>query len=1504
MKLRHRLLSILLCLVLVLGVFPAVTTPTADAGIGALFAGFAFQQLMGRTMLALATGINAIGEAAGDPETAALVNKWALGITDPSLEVLAKLAEQMAKFHAEVMNELNLINDKLDKNLSGIESALGSAAVNDAYDDYLSAWNSDVTVPMALHGYNQVVNSYKIYLEYAGSYKTGSKINYGGTEMVATEDMVRSCYVSFRSALITMTGQAYDATSGMTQQEYYDHILYETNNIDLKVQSTINNLLGRMLNATGAPSGGRYLDRAAQVAFAYFPFSEDQAAFVDAASKKQVYEITMALMAYQEFIGMRLMYCEEKYNALKESGASEEELSALQTKIDNYCTPNKNIEQLIAGGAACTYPGGVMTSVSTWLSAPLYISLSDNSYLYLQDYLRATSTDTFTLINTTFRKDCDLSMLLEEGDAGMTAANLNSSSWSVEGIERILGGAPSAEHTAEQMEFVRRGVIVPSANGKALVKPIYILSDQTDDRSGMLMSELSYNISSNLAGLLSGFLIPSADYYNLRDGIYSDGHNTYTAVNGTALQALVDNNALSLSGGTLQGYFCSVIGTYPTGRTLSVFTPAPTKNNPESCSAFGLRYFENNSTIFKGIDMLSTASFLEEDVSPGELSTRSYVVVLAGGDATYVDVDVLSTVPGEVTLTGEDYDPATGLAKAGSKLTLTVSNNKVGDITARFRGDASSTQTVTGTEVIVDAANIPNMTNADGTVTVHYYVPYTNVTLRLDRCPHDVITSTTYTPSGTGSYHFVRTVCTACDYETSNTTEDCRDLDLDCLCDKCKVCMHTVQETTVVSNGNSSHTVTTTCTGCGRSTHTTQPCIDEDSDSICDICHSHNIRCTHKYDENGFCDMCGFFEPAVLSSDYYEISNVGQLYWFSSIIRSDHSKLDQDSIPTFDSAAQSVVYLWGRITAPLDLSVTQNEWIPIGTSGTKFQGRFDGGGHHITGLDGALFGSVSGATVSNIAIESGIFGVSDNGLYAGSIACEMLDGSKLEHSYSKATGEAEATLFAGGLVGRLQGTMKNCYFAGDASQVKAARFGGLAGSGSGTFINCHVAAPLSTGSSRSGALLGDHSNDQVLTNVWYDSSLTSLSAGTSLTAPDWGAEAARSHEDFTSGELTYAFNGDQSDIVWYQTIGKQDYPEFTGLQVFFEEPDAYYNDCDHESTTTDFTDNGDGTHTVTETCDSCCIGTVSETVENCVDNDSDELCDLCGADLEQEDDGLFSLAGCNMTLGNELVVNFMMAPENYAEGQYAVLTHNGEEHELPLYTLIGYYAASYGIAAKQMADPLTVTIFDADGNAVSEPFTSSVRDYVSRGLSNDIAEDVGIMLVDMLNYGAAAQSFFRYNTEDLANNTLTEEQAAMASPTPSSEDKSHKGEHCYGSNLTLGDRILLNMFFENLPEATEGMYAEISFTDHYGRKASITVDNAEFVKENTTYTRIVIDDIVLADARQMVTMTVYNADGSAFGSCTDSVESYIARANAADEAELYDTILRFADSAHTYLHNR
>ena len=59
-------------------------------------------------------------------------------------------------------------------------------------------------------------------------------------------------------------------------------------------------------------------------------------------------------------------------------------------------------------------------------------------------------------------------------------------------------------------------------------------------------------------------------------------------------------------------------------------------------------------------------------------------------------------------------------------------------------------------------------------------------------------------------------------------------------------------------------------------------------------------------------------------------------------------------------------------------------------------------------------------------------------------------------------------------------------------------------------------------------------------------------------------------------------------------------------------------------------------------------------------------------------------------------------------------------------------------------------------------------------------------------------------------------------------------------------------------------------------------------------------EIVLADARGLVTVKVYNGE-TEVASVVESVESYIARKST--ESPLFEYIMKFADSAYAYFHS-
>ena len=94
-----------------------------------------------------------------------------------------------------------------------------------------------------------------------------------------------------------------------------------------------------------------------------------------------------------------------------------------------------------------------------------------------------------------------------------------------------------------------------------------------------------------------------------------------------------------------------------------------------------------------------------------------------------------------------------------------------------------------------------------------------------------------------------------------------------------------------------------------------------------------------------------------------------------------------------------------------------------------------------------------------------------------------------------------------------------------------------------------------------------------------------------------------------------------------------------------------------------------------------------------------------------------------------------------------------------------YYVTTEGIPAKKLGDSLWFAVYAqlSDGSYVYTKLVSySPRDYARSILGDSSSGDeIKALVVAMLNYGAAAQTYFEYRTDDLVNSFLTAQQQAL-----------------------------------------------------------------------------------------------------------------------------------------------
>ncbi len=289
------------------------------------------------------------------------------------------------------------------------------------------------------------------------------------------------------------------------------------------------------------------------------------------------------------------------------------------------------------------------------------------------------------------------------------------------------------------------------------------------------------------------------------------------------------------------------------------------------------------------------------------------------------------------------------------------------------------------------------------------------------------------------------------------------------------------------------------------------------------------------YDENGYCSICNSYQPATLNADnYYEIYNVGQLYWFAEEVSSFNNDWDAvyNAILMNDIVInENIVDEEGNLTENTD---NLREWRPIGNgTHTTFNGVFDGNYHTISGiyLDdtnasySALFGSIGNGIVKNL-------GITDS----------YINGKK-------------SAAFAG----VSNGSIENCFVTD--TVIKGESADSFVASYSGTVSNYDY--PCITKKSYSTALVyengtkvdGALTNDYVSENVYY------------LADSDNGI-GGKTAEQFANGEVAYLLNGATSEgtLPWGQTIDTDIYPVWNGARVYkgydCGGTDAYYSNTE------------------------------------------------------------------------------------------------------------------------------------------------------------------------------------------------------------------------------------------------------------------------------------------------------------------------------------------------------
>ena len=322
------------------------------------------------------------------------------------------------------------------------------------------------------------------------------------------------------------------------------------------------------------------------------------------------------------------------------------------------------------------------------------------------------------------------------------------------------------------------------------------------------------------------------------------------------------------------------------------------------------------------------------------------------------------------------------------------------------------------------------------------------------------------------------------------------------------------------------------------------------------------------------------------------------------------------------------------------------------------------------------------------------------------------------------------------------------------------------------------------------------------------------------------------------------------------------------------------------------------------------------TVPLCPDNScvvgDDGVCSVCHAVIGNY---THAVPGVNVALGDTLDMNFFIDPTtdlDIGNTYYAKIVQTLEDgteltkivpqDEWVLHPTYNKYCVTYGVAAKEMGDTLTVTIHGSKGDVVSPVYTDTIKDYIVRMQQNNAHNEYLVTLGDdLLMYGAAAQYTFGYNTDNPVSNsrpTISDEEIHN---TPRDEFDSVEWA---GTSLVLESNILLKVFF-NADAIKDGYTYRVTYINHNDmlKNQNVTTLTGDKFTEQNGYLYVPVTGLSIADYQTVVTVEILEGD-TVLHTVTDNIESFVSRSIASGKGnDIYRAIIQLGKSAYANFHN-
>lgn len=311
-------------------------------------------------------------------------------------------------------------------------------------------------------------------------------------------------------------------------------------------------------------------------------------------------------------------------------------------------------------------------------------------------------------------------------------------------------------------------------------------------------------------------------------------------------------------------------------------------------------------------------------------------------------------------------------------------------------------------------------------------------------------------------------------------------------------------------------------------------------------------------------------------------------------------------------------------------------------------------------------------------------------------------------------------------------------------------------------------------------------------------------------------------------------------------------------------------------------------------------------------------CFDCG-DIKTETTSLdiknFKIKSVSLALESSITMNFKVSKSAVLdfENPYMEFTCGNKKETVTEYAEQGdYLVFSYKGISPQLMNDDVVAVLHAEHNGIdykSPQKVMSIKTYAYAILdkyNSDSYAKLRTLMVDLLNYGAAAQAYIGYEENDLVNSALTQQQKQWAitndRPYENIRDYSYKTISSPSCKWVSGSLVLGN---------SVTVRAKFSADNIENKTVVVTCGNAkfEYTKEDfiscgNGYYYVYCDEIYANEMSKELYFTVYENGIQCSNTMRYSIESYAklvkdAYPNTAIE-KMISAMMRYGDSAKAY----